>query len=368
MIKIKQIIMKNENRVLLNKVEAIKELNKWKDSISLSDENIKSIMFTTNALEIIYMDTPEEEILYPNQCESVGRGKVAGKGQILSIEAQLAEAKNGTSPLEMHANYSRFVCTLIDRSPDVKQNYNKDVIYPMANIPADEVEIIRSKTNSMVMMKILYESGTTIFAKEIDSQCNGPAYTQKLMVGNFRGKTPAQILAENPSAVNDLEKTAEWLKDRISSHAGNKAQYEAIIDGVKLIKNGLLNVESTGTKTFFTIHQSDFKPLMSHTRKDGKTLVYAISINCDISKYIPYSVSIENYYAPVKKAADSTLNVVTQQAIDRVKSTMNLTEKEWLNMVRRMERSLNMFEDIQANNAFRRAQNASYRNRKNRNE
>jgi hypothetical protein len=49
--------------------------------------------------------------------------------------------------------------------------------------------------------------------------------------------------------------------------------------------------------------------------------VYSVSVICDPSKDYPFTVNVENCYAPVETKPDGTKNIKMTEAIDRQKSS-----------------------------------------------
>lgn len=358
MICIKQIKMRDEHgQVTMTKIDAINKLNEWKESIRLQDSAIKSVTFLNNALEIIYVDQPKEESKYPDQIYSTGRGMVKNNGLIFSVEAFGAEIKKDGNPLELHAPYSRYVLTLLDRTPKVKKEYKKAIIKPKANIPMEEIEDIYINTLVAKIIREQYKIGA--YKKGSEATSKSLAYATRLQIGNYKGKTPAQILIENPADAAQLQKTADWLLERINTHQNNKTQYDAIIEAIKLCEEGKLSEESVEIGSQITIYEAEMKSI-EKDREDNFRFVYSILIQCDISHEAPYQVTIKNCFAPVIEKEDKTLEVVMEKAIEKEESSIHMTDKEWHTCLRKMYRTADMFEDLTKESIFRRAQNASY--------
>lgn len=354
MIEIKHFPMKQEGKVT-TKTEAIMQLNKWKESLQLPDSSIKDITFTSNALEVIYVEKEKEECRYSNQIYSTGRGADKEDRLTFSVEALGAEIEKGENPLEMHAPYSRYVLTLIQK------NGNKGTITPNGNIPLTEIEDIYMNTMVADTIRAQYKIGV-YQNNQMESTTKSIAYTTRFQIGNFKGKTPAQVILESPNNIPSLKNTAEWLKERIDNHASNKKQYEAVVEAISLYERNALIQNQVEISTLIPVYEAKIKAI-DRKREDKKRFVYSISIMCNIAHDAPYEIVISNCFAPVHVKDNGAIQVIMEGATNKIESSIKLTALEWHTCIRKMRRYADMFEDSIVGSIFRRSSNASFRHK-----
>ena len=185
---------------------------------------------------------PEDiTIKYPDEIASQVRNKT------FSIRGALSLIQADKSPMLLHAGYSKFICTIID-----KQNGRK--VFPCANIPVDECARIFKRTDVAVNKIVDYEmmkavnQGTSVRTQDVTNRPSNLAYTLVLKLGNadIKGKTPADILMADSSKRDVLINQSKWLKDTVAkdpeSHYAkdNIAQANAIDEAIKLLDRGEL--------------------------------------------------------------------------------------------------------------------------------
>lgn len=279
----------------------------------------------------------KQEIKYPKQIVGLKQSK-NGERKTLSITDELVSPlytseREKAMPLEMHASgISRFIFTLIKVS-----DTSKDFV--TANVPADEGYYIYEKTK-LAMQEIL-ASKRVVLAQETLS----PAYTERFSMGTFKGKTPAELLLDNPNNKENLIKQGEFLNKNVDKFPANKKIIVAIKDAIQLLKEGKLENKSAPAPTnIITIYNEPMKPVMSKQDNKGNHLVYGIKIICDTTRNLPFTIEIMNCYAPVERTEEGTLNPKMRESEDVRKITMNFTEKDWFKTVNRINLTLNHFE------------------------
>lgn len=280
---------------------------------------------------------------YPKQVDSIIRAK-----KTLGVDAELytTNLEEGDSPLEMHCGYSRFVFTLIDKE-------GSEIIFPKANIPAKDVAYIKTKTDIALHQLTINPRGTKTDTEEERSGLS-TAYTQKLTLGKFSGRTPAAILLENKDLSNELASQRDFLMKNAEKYPANKVQAQAIDEALKIFNEGkleLINQEDSSNSTI-TIYDIPYKPLMSISDNEGNNLVYSIKIVCDPMKRYPFSIYISNCFAPVKKDDTGQLKVSMSKAKNKKESTLLVTEMEWYSMISRISKTLELFEMINFKKQF----------------
>lgn len=268
---------------------------------------------------------------YPRQIWSVKR-QINAERKTISVDQFLGKPIlniNNTltnPPLEMHAGYSRFKMTIISKIKD-----KKTFVY--GNIRADGFADIKIRTQ-IAMEQLLCKSASPTKPPSI-------AYQEKIKFGKFKEKTPAEVLLSSPDNLKDLKMAGNWIYQKRKDHEGNQRQYEAIKEAICLFEEKkLLPYEKT--IQMIPIYTADIRPLEKHVRNDGKVFVYSMTISCDLSKDIsPFDISITNQYAPLNKDK----NPILSQSDSKQTIHISLTTVEFNNLVRRMERTLDLFED-----------------------
>lgn len=301
-----------------------------------------------------------QKINYPFQVASIKQEK-QGVKKTLGIDAQLSvpnpesEAEK-SMPLEMHSGFSRFVATLIKKDSKAKS-------FIKANIPADEVPYIFEKTK--IAMGLL-ASGKMTPAKESGEPLS-LAYTERFAMGNLKGKTPAEVLLENPENKKILIEQGEYLKKNLEKFPANKQKIEAIRDAIHLLKEGKLEKKNAAVQPecVYVIYDEQMKTLKSMKDDDGRFMVYGIKIVCDTSRNLPFALEITNCYCPVDISENGKMNPRMKEAVNIQKNAINLTEKDWFKVVQRMQTTLDRFEILHARRQFEIAENAFFENRKN---
>lgn len=272
----------------------------------------------------------DKDVRYPRQIYSAKRETV-----ILGIDNYLSKP-DGTDkvpPLEMHSPFSRFVVTIIDKS-------GAETKTPKANIPAGDVPGIVEISKLVMLEKLRYESSSSEASEEELSI----GYTQQILIGGFRGKTPADILLENPDDREKLLSTRKFLADKASQYASNKKQVEAIDDAVALFDAGQLKKPPGAKRSgVVRVYDVDHK-YMRDTNNLGHRLFYSMSIVCQFGNKYPWEVTIENVFAPGLQGPKGGLVPKMDEKSSSAKCTFRMSDMEWSQLVNRMESDLRYFE------------------------
>lgn len=299
----------------------------------------------------------KQDIKYPKQVAGLKQSK-NGEKKTLSITCELTapitdNEREKSMPLEMHASgISRFVFTLIK-----KTDKTKDFVF--ANLPADDGYYVFEKTK-LSMQEILAAKRTNSGSTETLS----PAYTERFSIGQYKGKTPAEILLENSANKEGLIKQGEFLNKNVEKFPANKKMIAAIKDAIHLLKEGKLENKVAPTiSNVITIYDEPMKPLVSNKNSKGNSLVYGIKIQCDTSRNLPFNIEIMNCFAPVDKTEEGTLNPRMRDAEDIKKISMNLSEKDWYKTINRIEKTLENFELISFRDQMKISEEAFWKNR-----
>lgn len=275
---------------------------------------------------------------YPTQIISLKRPE-----KVLAVDAALF-CQTEDSPLEIHNGFSRFVVSIVDK---------KQGITPSANIPARDVSAIYEKSKAAV--NHLVEKALTPTLNAVDSENNeatspGLAATEKIFLKPFSGKTPLEILTADANNKAELERLRDQvLTPNASRYPKNKVQIDAINEAIQLLENGNLNttaqpVVATSEKPY-PIYTTEYKYKSAKNDK-GYSLVYSINIIFDSSRDNPFTVNIQNCYAPVETLADGRKNIAMGRAEDFQKGFFSLTTEEFFELVSVMKNTKERFEEM----------------------
>lgn len=284
----------------------------------------------------------DEENKYNNQIASVLRSK-----KTLGVDSFLStpNIKKGQPALEMHAGYSRFVFTILDSTSGTMKTAH-------VNIPAMDVALLKVRTEYAINQMMNTSSTPNTDLSE--------AYTVKLLSRDFSGKSPAQVLIENPDNREKLEQTRRWLEDNKARYPKNQEQIDAINDALDLLDLGQLNAVSTND-TIIELYREDIKiPNSNKLNENGKTFVYSINIVCDTSKDFPFAINITNCYATPKRSPYGQVIVDMKTAEKQTKLSILLNTKEWFNIVNRMDSNVKCFEQMNFNHMMELVEAKSY--------
>lgn len=304
-------------------------------------------------------------IKYPKQIDSVIRKNKTGiKTLGFDAELFLPSEEENISPLEMHSGFSRIVLSLIDKKND------DNVIVPKANIPAKEIDYIKKKTEIvleiMMQKKYLPLNQVKQATKKENCELNSSvAYEVKLVDRNFKGKTPAEVLIENPDNAKRLIDIRKWLTDNLKSYPKNQEQINAIDNALDLLDMGKLSLSTikvaNTTNDEIKIYSSGYKFRRKQNDK-GHNEVYTLDVICDTAKDYPFAITIMNCFAPVVTDKSGLKNIQMTQATDIKKATILLNEAEWYKAIAYASKIINYFEATNFGVQKKKADDASYHN------
>lgn len=240
---------------------------------------------------------------------------------------------DGEEPLAIHSRYSRIKAIII----------GTDGTNVKGNIEPGEMAAIIKKSDFAIDKDL----ETRYFTESDENAPTSPAYTVKMTAGKFKGRTPAEVLAEDPANKNDLSNHYKWLKQNLEKYPKNKTVMEALSDACALFNNGELKTDSVKSSVCIPIYASGMRPDQYNPREDGMCFTFDIKISYYIGSDYPVSVEIQNYYAPIAKKQNGQLNVLASQ-MDRntYKSVkMDLSMDEWLEVLYDTKTAMRLFED-----------------------
>lgn len=274
-----------------------------------------------------------------------------GKIKTMSIESYLVAADEKEhrgetqDPLKFYEDFSCFHITLICKEGEKKS-------FARANLSVRAIAKIDRRTQAATQ-KIMEQENGIAEQKNVSA-----AYIQKIYVGKLKGKTPAQVLLENPDSRQQLENTADWLKEK-SNNEGNAAQYNAIMEALSLFDKGELSAERSGAGSGqIILHKADYRPLVSTKREDGKIMAYTLQILCNPSDRMPYEIRVGNFWALY-----NGMEMTAGSACDKTGISIRLTEEEWDDAVESMRRTMRIYENCYGKYELERAMKYNEKNK-----
>lgn len=265
----------------------------------------------------------------PRECLSIVRD------QTLILENKLTKAsfELGNEPLKLYHNaFARFNFVII--------NSNKKPA--SASIKVNEIPYIMTASDYAAKKEL------DLSLTKSDDEKLDVAYTAKIITGKHAGKTPAQLLLD----VDNIEENKQflvshynWLKENMSKFPNNKHLMQAISNATNLYKEGKLKDIKVDNADEMMIYNSGYRFNIRKQREDGKTLIKELSIKWIFKRNYPVQICIKNYYAPVKRNDDGTVNVLAKESSDHLINTMNLSFAEWENMKYMIKTSMRLFEN-----------------------
>lgn len=281
--------------------------------------------------------------------------RILRKGKALKINANyiLAKADEGESPFDVYGSMSRLSIVQLDQG-------------------ADNREVRVTGNISMTSVADLVARTEYAFQKHLDALCapkttgTSAAYTVKFTSGSLKGKTPSDVLTEDPSGGMDiLNRQYKFLKDNVARYPKNQLQIDAIMDAASLYKAGKLEQTQAVHHPTVVLYDAEARALIRKPREDGKCPVYSIKITWDVGEKYPVTFETTNLYAPVLHREDGTISPILKDC-DRTsikKAVLVISEEEWMNVIRQIQTNMRQFENANAAEIFRDALKADRENR-----
>lgn len=275
---------------------------------------------------------------YPLEVASIVR-----KTKTFSVDSCLEKAdgnERGEAPLEMYAGFSRFAFKLLEKN-------DGEARATSINIRIPEIEDIVKRGEYALQKQLDSELG----CGDASSEPQSIAYTTKFAMGNYKGKTPVDLIREGKG--DELEAQKAFLKVNVAQYPKNQKIIDAIDEALKLQSEGKLDVTSkTSVSKTITLYDSGMKPQIRKTRSDGKSEVDSAKITWNVGNEYPVTVEITNYYADVVKQSDGRLNVRNADKDSMVTIRITISEKEWMDIMRSIKINMQLFEILNAREMF----------------
>ena len=259
-----------------------------------------------------------------------------GSKVTLAVECHMNPAKveDEYSPQAIFGKYSRIVFSMIRNGESVKSNVN-----------FDELPDIQERTRF---------ARTKVYERELNGAESAAeagetlpiAYTTTFTTGPFKGRTPAEVVMEDPEGNREkLQEHYKFLRDNAEKYPRNKTIMDAITNAYELLEAGkLVKRQAAAQGKAFEIYKSGYRPQRNIKREDGLCKVQEMSILCNFGKNYPIELTITEYYAPVT-SNNGRLNVqaaaIDQSSVKKVTSYMGM--KEWNCLLSKLDDQKEMF-------------------------
>lgn len=267
------------------------------------------------------------------------------KTKTFAVDAKFTKSEN-EKPLKVFDNtFSRFVLAII-----------QDGEAATCNVPIEQIAYMYAATT------LAFHQQMTVANTPGGSS---PAFTERFVTGNLKGKSPAEVLAENGNnAKKILNEQYKWLQSNLEKYPANQKLMDAIMDASKLDMESLNTAGPAAAP--IKILDIDCRPLVRKEREDGKCFCYEGHVMWNPAQKYPVSVEIKNYYAPVKKNEDGTLNVsIKEKDMETEKNhSFNMSAQEWMHVMAQMKLTKESFVMVNFAKAYKLAEDADEENRK----
>lgn len=270
-------------------------------------------------------------------------GSIIRKDKSFSITSYLyrANGHDGESPYDVYGKFSRFVFSILDMSGGMRKSTRINVN------PNDIADIVKRSEYAL--------------QKQIDTECEGPveqsscnsclANSVTFNMGSLKGKTPLAVLAEGNA--EELKNQRAFLLANVGKYPTNQKLINAIDDAFKQQMGGNpINVPTPSKMASICLYSSGMKPQQRKQRADGKCEVNEMKIMWDVGNKYPVTIEITNYYATVIRFQDGRLNVKEPDPTSRVVLRATSSEAEWMNILRKIQTNMQMFEMLQTKTTF----------------
>ncbi len=264
-----------------------------------------------------------------------------------SVEARFDSEKE-ESPLKVFNSFSRYVLTAISDKKAATCNLHVE----------DLPELI--KLTDYAFNKHMESTSAS------NTSGDSPAFTVRFATGKLKGKTPIEVMLENPeNGKQILNDQYTWLKNNLDKYPGNKTIMDAIVDASKV---DMSTVDAAPANTsVITLLDLGCRPLVRKLNESGEAFCYECKIIWDTSKKYPVSCMIKNYYAPFVKKDNGLINVSAgkKNKDTEVTNEVSMTSAEWLNVVECMKMARDSFYMCNFNSAYKLANDSDKQNREN---
>lgn len=175
--------------------------------------------------------------------------------------------------------------------------------------------------------------------KMVENNRSSPAYTLIFQLGNMKGKTPAQIVAEKDGEQRLLAQR-QYLEQNLARYPRNQKMIEAIDQAIFLKNNGTLNlnkidnqtsIEKKQTMVLYPADGGNVRVNPYARRADSKCKCTKASISWTVGDARSICVSVEEFFSGIHTAENGLINYIPNE-IDlssRKKNVIRLTAETW---------------------------------------
>lgn len=235
------------------------------------------------------MEEKTKGMQYLKQCWSaLQSNKTLGLDFYLSAPS----GKGDVPALTLHDPFSRYILTLIDNSGNERKIIR-------VNIRASEVPLLVSRYELVNMAKFFHETQVPKDDTEQEAAKPSPAYTVRIRAGAMKGKTPAEILMEDPTKEGELVRHRDWLAGFLGQYPKNQEVIDAIDDAVYLLSEGQLTTKQAKTATsgkITDVWEAAFKTMSSGN--PATRTIAQISLTCEYGARNPWCFTLQNAEHP----------------------------------------------------------------------
>ncbi len=213
-----------------------------------------------------------------------------------------------------------------------------------------ECKYLLLKTEAIISGSIVKKNNATDESNASENM--SPAYTCRLRGGNMGGKTPVEVIAEDPNKINDLVKQGNWLAQNLDSKYGeaNRQQIAAINDAINLFNAGKLQGIQANS-SIITLYEATKTPNIKMVDNAGNTQARTFKVTYDANnKAKPFKVEIMNCMAPPVQGAK--VGAYLGKATDVSNYNMTLTELEWYGFLEDSIETAKNIKSLMTTNAY----------------
>lgn len=275
---------------------------------------------------------------YPAQMCSFKR-----KNKVLAIDCHLDRPAEGDPPLQMHAGWSRYGMSIIDKSKE-------STVVATANIPYSEAIVVAHKMLVVCDDFLIGRDKTASKEKEQSEDAgneSAAAYAVTFKAGSLKGKTPGEVI-QSENGLKTIESQIAFLQANLAKFPDNQKVIDACNTAISAFKAGTLEAAQDNPRngTLKWVHRTPIKFLEKRKNKDGKCFIYAYTITCDYEKTdYPWQIGIVNGYADITRKEDGSVNI-SSKVSDRLETSVNLSNDEGIYLAKRMEMTISEFEMV----------------------
>ena len=275
---------------------------------------------------------------YPAQMCSFKR-----KNKVLAIDCHLDRPAEDDPPLQMHAGWSRYGMSIIDKSKE-------STVVATANIPYSEAIVVAHKMLVVCDDFLIGRDKTTSKANEQSDGAeneSAAAYAVTFKAGSLKGKTPGEVI-QGENGIKTIESQIAFLQANLAKFPDNQKVIDACNAAISAFKAGTLGSvqERPRNETLKWVHRTPIKFLEKRKNTDGKCFIYAYTITCDYEKTdYPWQIGIVNGFADITRKEDGSVNI-SSKVSDRLETSVNLSNDEVIYLAKRMEMTINEFEMV----------------------